>query len=287
MTTDVLKNISADLETLVGSVTPLLVHIGGEGITFRTGLVWDDHHVVTTAIFARDGEPVEALAADGKTITSVVQAFDAKAGIALLKTEAILPAHVWEGERPRLGALAISVAFPSPAGPEARLDMVRCVGEGYFQTDGAAYPGFGGAAVLGPSGQVWGMVTVNASGNRGSVLPFAALRKIVEELERSGSRRRLVLGVRTQTTEDGLLVTGVEPESAAREAGLVIGDILTSIGDRKLATPYDLLAALENGETKLDLSILRGGKAMTLAVTPRESEPGGAESWTGSPCCGR
>jgi S1-C subfamily serine protease len=286
MTSKLLIEFSAEVEALAGAAAPFLVHIGGDDIPFRTGLVWDEHHLVAPAVFARDGEEVTALGADGKDIPAVVQAFDHRNGLALLRTETALRAPGWSGEAPRLGALAVSVAYPSPAGAEARLDLVRCVGDGYFQTDGPAFPGFGGAAVIGPSGKLWGMVLVNAAGNRGYILPFETLKRTVEELATTGSRRRRVLGVRTQEAEGGVLVTEVAEDSAAREAGILVGDILVKMGDTALTTPYDLYAALEKGEKKYALTLTRGGESKTVAVEPRETQEGGGR-WRASHCCGR
>ncbi len=286
MASTLLAEFSAEVEALTGAAAPFLVHVGGDDIPYRTGLVWDEHHLVVPAVFARDGEEVTALGVDGKEIPAVVQAFDDKNGVALLRTGEVLRSPGWSGEVPRLGALAVSIAYPSPAGTEARLDLVRCVGDGYFQTDGPAFPGFGGAAVIGPSGKLWGMVLVNAAGNRGYILPYATLRRMVEGLATSGSRRRRVLGVRTQAAEGGLLVTDVADESAAREAGILVGDVLVKIGETALTSPYDLYAALEKGEKKYELSLTRGGKSKTLTVEPRETQEGGGR-WRASHCCGR
>jgi S1-C subfamily serine protease len=287
MNEHMLDTLSRELENLVRKVTPFLMHIGGENVPYRTGIVWDKRRVLTTAVSAAEGEPVTAFGADGETISLTVRGFDGGTGLVLLKSETDLEAPGWEGEEPRVGALGVTAAFPSPAGPEARLEMARCVGDGYFQTDGSPFPGFSGAAVLGASGKLWGVIVSNTPGNRGLALPFAELEKLVGELERSGSRRRPVLGVRTQPVEDGLLVTEVAANSAAREAGLLVGDILRKLGETELKNPFALLSALERSEGRIALTISRGGKELTLEAEPHlETETTARRRGRGS-WCGR
>ena len=99
MTSKLLIEFSAEVEALAGAAAPFLVHIGGDDIPFRTGLVWDEHHLVAPAVFARDGEEVTALGADGKDIPAVVQAFDHRNGLALLRTETALRAPAGQSSR--------------------------------------------------------------------------------------------------------------------------------------------------------------------------------------------
>jgi len=279
MKQNVLADLSGELQGLVEKVAPYLVHIGAEDIPYRTGVVWNPHFILTTALAAREGEPVAALGPEGKTIQAEVRGFDARSGLALLKTETDLGDPGWEGERPRVGALGAAIAHPSPAGTEAALAMARCVGEDYFQTDADRFPGFSGAAVVSASGKLWGMVTVNAAGNRGLAVPFEQMQKIVDDLEKSGSRRRRVLGVRTQPVEGGLLVTDVAQGSAARESGLLVGDVLGRIGTTDLKHPFDLLEALEKSEGKIEVWLTRGGREMTVEIEPRLEAETTARHW--------
>jgi serine protease Do len=71
----------------------------------------------------------------------------------------------------------------------------------------------------------------------------------------------------------GLLVRSVAKGSPAEKAGLKAGDVLTSIGDRPIATPHDVTGFLrmqrESG-APVSLNVVRDHKQVTLNVTPSE-----------------
>ncbi|SIO01715.1 serine protease Do [Singulisphaera sp. GP187] len=95
------------------------------------------------------------------------------------------------------------------------------------------------------------------------------------------TRPRYQLGVQVASLDDtlraqlkvadqeGLLVSAVEPGSAAEKAGLKKYDILLAAGDQSLKSPEDLVNQIQNSSGKaLTFKLLRGGKTITLEVTP-------------------
>jgi membrane-associated protease RseP (regulator of RpoE activity) len=69
--------------------------------------------------------------------------------------------------------------------------------------------------------------------------------------------------------EHGLVVEDVFEDSAALKAGFKKNDILVKVGDQALKEPADLLKAVEKAkETELTITLLRGGKELSLKVTP-------------------
>ncbi len=80
--------------------------------------------------------------------------------------------------------------------------------------------------------------------------------------------------------KQGILVTGVLPESPAAKAGIAQHDVLVRAGDKPLSGSHDLLDAIgaANGG-KLRIELIRGGKPKTIEVAPakRPKEIRGAE----------
>lgn len=69
--------------------------------------------------------------------------------------------------------------------------------------------------------------------------------------------------------EHGLIVNDVLVESPAVKAGFKKNDILVKVGDKALQEPADLLKAVEEAkETELTIGLMRGGKELTIKVTP-------------------
>jgi serine protease Do len=71
----------------------------------------------------------------------------------------------------------------------------------------------------------------------------------------------------------GVLVRSVAKGSPAEKAGLKAGDVLTSIGDRPVATPHDVIGFLRmqrQSNTPVPVVVMRDHKQLTLNVEPRD-----------------
>ncbi len=67
----------------------------------------------------------------------------------------------------------------------------------------------------------------------------------------------------------GLILLEVEPGSAAADASLMIGDVLTGANGRPFSRVDDLQAALASGGETLELQFLRGDRRATRSTTIR------------------
>lgn len=88
------------------------------------------------------------------------------------------------------------------------------------------------------------------------------------------------IGGDSEEPVDGVLITGVTPGSAADEAGLRAGDVVTAINDESLAADnamnamhkvLEFMKAVEEGDI-LDIQYKRDGKTGTVQVEPRKIE---------------
>src|SRR5207249_1821224 len=151
------------------------------------------------------------------------------------------------------------------------------------------YPGFSGGPLVDSAGRVLG---INTSGPRHTVMtiPKTTVDRVVDQLLSRGRIIRGYLGVGGQPvvipaslgqklkSQDnrGLLLVTVANAGPADKAGLMVGDIILSIGDTSIAEHADLLAVLEPDSVGkvLQVRVLRGGVPVELEVTigERESE---------------
>ncbi|HET9435171.1 MAG TPA: PDZ domain-containing protein [Chitinophagaceae bacterium] len=79
---------------------------------------------------------------------------------------------------------------------------------------------------------------------------------------------RAMLGVVTEEAEGGVKVTEITDESAAKKAGIKEGDIITKIGETKIAEPDQLSAAIRKhkpGE-KVTVTLLRDKKEQKITA---------------------
>jgi S1-C subfamily serine protease len=278
-----LHQFSEEVAAVAEKACAGLVHIGGNGISGRTGVIWRDGLVLSLARQADDGETIELFGPDKTRHQAVVKAWDSRTGLVLLGVEA-LKAPIWKpSPAPRLGNLAITIAFASPGGHEVRLDAVRFVSspgewvtgvplDTLIQTDGSAFPGFSGAVLLNTEGALMGWVCENRHGNQGFALGASDLERLGEELLNAGSRRRPYLGVylRPVSHTSGLVVVGVEDTGPGASAGWQVGDLLLELAGHtldRLEAFSRVLAVLEPGKSAA-ARLLRGSQVLELPVTP-------------------
>ena len=82
------------------------------------------------------------------------------------------------------------------------------------------------------------------------------------------ARNRVQLGVQTDEVDEGVKITDLTEGGAAAKAGLKAGDIITKLGETKIADVTDLRAALRKlkfGDTS-KVTVLRDGKEETVDV---------------------
>lgn len=168
--------------------------------------------------------------------------------------------------------------------------------EDLVQTDAAVNSGDSGGALINAGGEVVGVLTtvVRGTGTGSPVqgISFAqssnSLRPIIEDIVLLGSYIRPRLGIERpfrhhieltpELSESrgiplsyGALVIAVEAGSAAAEAGIRTGDIVTAVNGVAidLERPFvNLLKPLQPGETA-NLTVVRGGRQLSIGVLPR------------------
>lgn len=152
--------------------------------------------------------------------------------------------------------------------------------QGYLiQTDAAINPGNSGGALLNVKGEVIGINSSKIADyvieGMGYAIPISAAKPIIEDLMTKETRKkvsgdkRAFLGISgTDVTEDaierydmpeGAFVTGVVEDTAADEAGILKGDIITYIDDDEITGMDQLQAVLEYyaAGTEVEIVVMR------------------------------
>ena len=114
-----------------------------------------------------------------------------------------------------------------------------------------------------------------AAAGIGFAIPSNTVTNIASQLINTGkvtNSNRAYLGIETADTgeQTGVLVTQVLPNTAAANAGLKAGDLITAVNSTKTQTSSDLgtaLAALKPGQTVTVYYTLQSGAKQNVKVT--------------------
>ncbi|MBR0501818.1 MAG: Do family serine endopeptidase [Paludibacteraceae bacterium] len=158
--------------------------------------------------------------------------------------------------------------------------------ESFIQTDAAVNPGNSGGALVNTRGELVGINAAIAS-QTGSytgyafAIPTSIMSKVVADLKEYGTVQRALLGVQIRDidadfakeknleTMEGAYVASVGSQSAASDAGIKEGDIITHVSGNKVKTVSELqekISRFRPGD-KVQITLLRNGKQETVSVT--------------------
>ncbi len=267
--------------------------------------------VVTNEHVVRGSRDLRVRLDDGREFPVCVVGIDEQADIALLaliKPNNVAPlAHLSLADSDKAEAGQTVVAIGSPFGfahsvtagiVSATERVVESEGdrmEGddppysfYIQTDASINVGNSGGPLIDGEGKVIGVNAAFWGGAQpasgvGFAIPINVVKLLVPQLRDKGYAPRSYLGVESQPISPalaaglglpnvrGALVASVDAGSAAAQAGVEVGDVVTSFGSHPLATRDDfrIFAELTVPGSRVKLGLLRAGRPIEREVVTR------------------
>jgi S1-C subfamily serine protease len=258
--------------------------VGLRGDARGSGTIVAPGRVLTSAGNLTGAAP-EVVFADGRSSKATVTGLDRRRGFAALSVEtAELAPLAFGDESPPIGTTVIALANPWGRGLSATLGFVAS--NRVRPAPGVAHTalcprGASGGPLVASDGGLLGFNVIRLDG--GFVLATATdagTRERIERLVAAERRSDRTLGVAIApprvarrlrrsvglAERDGLLVRGVEADSAAFGAGIRQGDLIVAVGDSPVASVDDLLAQLESDGTELAVTVVRGADEHTLTA---------------------
>ena len=143
-----------------------------------------------------------------------------------------------------------------------------------IQTDAAINPGNSGGALVNDEGQLIGINTYisstsESSAGLGFAIPASTAQEVAETLMSGETVSHAFLGITMQETTDGVQVTSVYANTAAAEAGLQTGDIITAVDGESITSAEEISVAVTAksvGDT-LEITYTRDGVENTVTAT--------------------
>jgi serine protease Do len=277
----------------------------GTGVIFKQ--TDDSTYIVTNNHVVEGASQLEISLYDGEKTTAELIGADALTDLAVLKIDGKYGANVLEfGDSSSLRAGDEVLAIGNPLG----LDLSRTVTQGIIsavdrsisvstsagewdlnviQTDAAINPGNSGGALINTEGEVIGINSLKISNSGveglGFAIPSNDLIPIVSEIIETGKVERPYIGIGLANLEEipqnylkglpidvnqGVMITSIDPNSAAAKAGVEVQDVIVAINGQDVDGATDLrkylYSELSVGD-EVTLTLYRQGEKIEMTLT--------------------
>jgi serine protease Do len=262
-------------------------------------IVSDDGYILTNAHVVMDADEVTVRLSDRREFPAKVIGADERSDVALIKIDAqqLPTVRIGDPQQLRPGEWVLAIGSPFGLENSATAGIVSATsravgGESYvpfIQTDVAVNPGNSGGPLFNMRGEVVGMNSMIFSRTGGYMglsfaVPIDVANDVREQLVKTGHvvRGRIGVGVQDMNAQlaqsfgldrpRGALVSAVEDDSPAANAGIKAGDVILSVNghdiDRVGGLPTEI-AKMKPG-SKAELLVWRDSKERTIDVRVAE-----------------
>jgi len=256
-----------------------------------------NHHVVEDVLVGR-AEQVVVRFDDGGEYRAKVIGTDPKTDVAVLKInrKGLIPAAL-AVEPAEQGEIVFAIGSPFQFDFSMSQGIVSATGrrirggnldnyENFIQTDAAINPGNSGGPLTNVRGEVIGMNTAIATENNpaasfsglGFAIPVDQIVNVADQLIENGEVRRGYMGVFITDLDfatqkelgfdgKGVLCEPV-PGGPAERAGIELGDVITHVDGKRVATSEELRIAVSSHQpgSVIPIRVWRRGRVMTLRL---------------------
>lgn len=270
-------------------------------------IISSDGYIVTNNHVVGGADEILVKLNDDREFSGRIVGLDAVTDLALVKVEAkdlpTLP--IGRSEDLKIGQWVLAVGNPFNLTSTVTAGIVsakaRNLGangiESFIQTDAAINPGNSGGALVNERGELVGINAMIYSqtgsySGYGFAIPTTIMNKVVADLKAYGTVQRAVLGVMggdvsnyidaerekgntpDMGTRSGVYVNSVNEASAAAEAGLQQGDVITEVNGKeihKMSELQELMSQFRPGD-KVKVTWLRNKAKHTKTVTLKNTQ---------------
>lgn len=268
-------------------------------VGFGSGVILsEDGYIVTNNHVIADADEIMVTLNDNRTLPARLVGTDENTDLALIKVESdddldYLP--VGNSDNLKVGEWVLAVGNPFNLTSTVTAGIVsakaRSLGvynngiESFIQTDAAINQGNSGGALVNAKGELVGINAVLSSptgsyAGYGFAIPASIMTKVVNDLKEFGTVQRAVLGIMGGTvtselneekdlgTVEGVYVSELVEDGAAKAAGIEQGDVIVGIDGKSVKTMPEMQEELAKhlpGD-KVQIKLMRDKKERKVDV---------------------
>jgi Do/DeqQ family serine protease len=267
-------------------------------------VITDDGYIVTNNHVVAGADEINVTLKNRKTYKATVVGADPSTDLAVIKIDTKgLPYIVYgNSDDVKLGQWVLAIGYPLNLDVTVTAGIIsakaRAIGinerqsqtpvESFIQTDAAVNQGNSGGALINTAGELIGINSAIASptgyySGYSYAIPVNIVKKVINDIVKYGTVQRAYIGIsypREGLSDeqkkaggikdvDGVFVTGVADDGAAKSAGIKQGDIITRVNGVAVNSGPEMVeqvARYKPGD-KITVTYLRNDKEATANLT--------------------
>ncbi|MDB5200089.1 MAG: HtrA protease/chaperone protein [Chitinophagaceae bacterium] len=274
-------------------------------------IISEDGYIVTNNHVVAGADEVTVTLSNKKSYIAKVIGADPSYDLAVVKINTSnLPFMLYgNSDETKVGQWILAIGYPLTLETTVTAGIISAKGrtlglnrdkmgnagvESFIQTDAAVNMGNSGGALINTNGQLIGINSAIASptgvyAGYSYAIPVNIVRKVINDLIKYGSVQRGFLGaqyidatgrtdeekkqLKLPATADGIFITNLSSNGAAKAAGIKEGDIIRKINDVNIFSGSDMQEQLSNYKPgdKVNVTYERNGVLNTVAVSLKNS----------------
>lgn len=263
-------------------------NLGSGVIMSKDGYILTNKHVIQNA------DQIVVALQNGNIYEASLVGSDNLTDLAVLKIRAdnlsTIPQN--KDRQVHVGDIALAIGNPYNLGQSVSQGIISAVGrsavgdslgrQNFIQTDASINRGNSGGALINSAGELVGISTLSIGKTSNEIaeglnfaIPMDIANDVLHKIIRDGRVIRGYFGVQSDinsNTEQGIVITGVSPNSPAAKAGIQVGDVILKLNNQEGISARDIMQIISNTKpnTEVTVTISRLGRVFDLPVMVEE-----------------
>ncbi|MCQ9121080.1 outer membrane-stress sensor serine endopeptidase DegS [Rodentibacter pneumotropicus] len=263
-------------------------NLGSGVIMSKDGYILTNKHVIQNA------DQIVVALQNGNIYEANLIGSDNLTDLAVLKIHAdnlsTIPQNA--NRQVHVGDVALAIGNPYNLGQSVSQGIISAVGrsavgdslgrQNFIQTDASINRGNSGGALINSAGELVGISTLSIGKTSTEIaeglnfaIPMDIANDVLHKIIRDGRVIRGYFGVQSEinsSAEQGILITGVTPNSPASKAGIQVGDVILKLNNQEGISTREMMQIISNTKpnTRVTVTVMRLGRVFDLSVMVEE-----------------